>query len=184
MDSHSKDLTPAINFAQHNFDNLQAIIRSSDTKAGVNVTIMIFLAASAMQISKDAVGKLHGHPALVGLSSTLFVLAILGLLVSVVWSFVVVHRVLLPRGARYTTSRKGHDLMWQEHILLHGDNDVYFAAVRAASQEILLKNLTDQSYELAHISKEKMNALAAGRWLSWVGFCSWVVLLGTGVILK
>lgn len=183
MESDDKALEVAIQFARHNFDNHQALIRSSDTKAGVTVTIMVFLAASALQIGKEAVVKLHLHPCLVVLTSVLFVLAAVGLLAAVFWSFIVVFEVLRPRGARFTAPKKGRDLMWQEHVLLHENNEEYFSAVRAAAPELILRNLTDQVYELAHISKEKMHALVRNRWVAWLGFCSWVILVGSGLML-
>ena len=105
MDSDDSNLELAIQFARHNFDNHQALIRSSDTKAGVTVTVMVFLAASALQISKDAVGKLHVQPCIVMVSSALFVLAAAGLLASVLLSFIAVHRVLRP-AERATRLRK------------------------------------------------------------------------------
>ncbi len=182
-DPNHKTLELAIQFARHNFDNHQALIRSSDAKAGVLVTIMVFLAASALQIGKDSVVKLHLQPCLVAWTSTLFVLAAVGLFASVLWSFIVVFRVIRPRGARYTVPQKGHDLMWQEHVLLHEDNEAYFSAVKASDPELILRNLTDQVFELAHISKEKMQAIAKNRGVAWLGFCSWVLLIGSGLIL-
>jgi hypothetical protein len=183
MNSDDKALEIAIQFARHNFDNHQALIRSSDTKAGVMVTIMVFLAASALQIGKDSVVKLHLQPCLVAWTSVLFVLAAVGLFASVLWSFVVVFRVVRPRGARYTVPQKGHDLLWQDHVLLYENNEAYFSAVRAAVPELILRNLTDQVYELSHISKEKMQALAKNRAVVWLGFGSWVILIGSGLIL-
>jgi uncharacterized YccA/Bax inhibitor family protein len=94
----------AIQFARHNFDNHQSLIRSSDTKAGVMVTIAVFLAASALQISKDAVSKLAWSPCSHLLSSLVFVGGSLGLFVSVLWAFVTVLRVLKPRGAQQNSS--------------------------------------------------------------------------------
>ena len=44
QDPENNALELAIQFTRHNFDNHQALIRSSDTKAGVLVTIMVFLA--------------------------------------------------------------------------------------------------------------------------------------------
>jgi hypothetical protein len=183
MDSDIRTPELAIQFARHNFDNHQALIRSSDTKAGVTVTIMVFLAASALQIGKDSVIKLHLQPCRVALASILFLLAAAGLLAAVLWSFVVVFNVLRPRGARYTAPRKGHDLMWQEHVLLHENNEAYFSAVSSATPELILRNLTDQIYELAHISKEKMQALAKNRAVAWLGFVSWIVLISSGLVL-
>ncbi len=183
MEMHDDTLDLQIQFARHNFDNHQALIRASDTKAGVTVTIMVFLAASALQIGKEAVVKLHLQPDLVALTSFLFLLAAVGLLAAVLWSFIVVFEVLRPRGARYTVPQKGRDLMWQDHVLLHENNEAYFFAVRSAASELILRNLTDQVYELAHISKEKISALAKGRGVAWLGFCSWVILIGSGLML-
>src|SRR5258706_10622664 len=159
MASDDPTLDSQIEFARHNFDNHQALIRSSDTKAGVAITVMVFLAASALQISKDAISKLHLHPRSVAFLSVAFVVAALGLLLAVLFSLAMVLRVLHPRGDRYYVApQKDRDLMWQRHVLLHEGNEVYFSAVRAASQELILRNLTDQIFELAHISSEKMEA--------------------------
>jgi hypothetical protein len=177
------NLELAIQFARHSFDNLQTLNRASDTKAGVMVTIMVFLAATALTVSKDAIAKLRLHPCPVAVSSVVFVLASAGLLASVLWTFVAVHRVLRPRGARYTVAQKGQDIMWQDHILLHENNEVYFSAVRAATPELILRNLTNQVFELANISKEKMEALARTRWVALLGFWSWVLTIASGLAL-
>ena len=144
---------------------------------------MVFLAASALQISKEAIGKLHLHPWLPAASSIIFVLANAGLLVSTFLTFVAVHRVLRPRGALYTVPQKGRDLMWQDHVLLHENSDVYFSAVQAAAADLILRNLTNQIYELAHISQEKMDAMTKNRWVMWLGFLSWLILIASGLIL-
>jgi hypothetical protein len=183
MEPHDDTLDRQIQFARHNFDNHQALNRSSDAKAAVTITIMVFLAASALQISKDAVGKLHVQPCAIALESGLFVLAAVGLLVSVLWSFIAVHKVLRPRGARFTSAQKGREILWQDHVLLHQNNEEYFSAVRAAAPELILRNLTDQVFELAHISSEKMRALTNIRQLIWLGFASWVALISSGFVL-
>ncbi len=69
-------------------------------------------------------------------------------------------------------------------MLLHQSNDEYFSAVRAASPELILRNITDQIFELAHISSEKMKALASVRSLAWVGFASWVVVIAAALLLE
>ena len=178
------DLDRQIQFARHNFDNHQALIRSFDAKAGAMATIMLFLAASAVQISKDAVGKLHAQPFRVALYSVFFMLASFGLALSVVWSFIAVQRVLRPRrGVRHTSPEKGHELMWQEHVLLYQNKEEYFSAVRAASPELILHNLTDQIFELADISSDKMRALMNVRGFIWLGFASWGALFASVLLL-
>jgi hypothetical protein len=180
----SLDLDHALQFARHNFDNHQALIRASDTKAAVMVTVMVFLAASALQVCKDVVGKLHTYPCSILMGSAIFVAACTGLLVAVLSMFVVVLRVIKPRGARYTAPRRGQDLLWQEHVLLHATNVDYFSAVKEAPPELILRNFTDQIFELAHISKEKMDALANTRWIIWLAFWSWIVCIASGLNLS
>jgi hypothetical protein len=179
--SDDKSLDTSIAFARHAFDNYQTLIRFSDTKAGLMVTVMVFLAASALQISKDAIGKLHIASCVILMTSIVFVAASFGLLISVVLILITLHRVIRPRGARYYGSpQKGRDLLWQDHIMQYGTNAEYFSAVREASPELILQNLTDQVFELAHISKEKMDALTSSRWIIWLGFWSWVVCILCG----
>jgi protein-S-isoprenylcysteine O-methyltransferase Ste14 len=110
-------------FARHNFDNYQALIRASDAKAGVLVTLMVFLAASSLQVSKDAITKLRWTPCVPLFTSALFVAASVGLALAVIWSLITVQRVLKPRGAaHYVVAQKDRDLMWQDHVLLHQTN--------------------------------------------------------------
>jgi hypothetical protein len=100
--SDDKSLDTSIAFARHAFVNYQTLIRFSDTKAGLMVTVMVFLAASALQISKDAIGKLHIASCAILMTSIVFVAASLGLLISqVVLILITLHRVIRPRGARY-----------------------------------------------------------------------------------
>jgi hypothetical protein len=177
-------LNQQIQFARHNFDNHQALIRASDAKAGVLVTLMVFLAASSLQVSKDAVGKLRWSPCCPLILSALFVVACIGLAVAVIWSLVTVQRVLKPRGAaHYRAPQKDRDLMWQDHVLLHGTNQEYGAAVRGATEELILQNLTNQVFELAHISKEKMDALRGARWAAYLAFISWAGSITSSLIL-
>jgi hypothetical protein len=148
------------------------------------VTVIVFLAASALQISKEAVGRLHSSPCLVLGGSIALAASCAGLLVSVIWTFVAVQRVLRPRGARfYSSAQEGHDLLWQDHVLLHRTNADYYSAVHSAQPELILRNYTDQIFELAHISKEKMDALRGARWVLWLAFLSWIVCIASGLLL-
>ncbi|MGD0570557.1 MAG: hypothetical protein ABSA78_19305 [Candidatus Sulfotelmatobacter sp.] len=173
-----------IQFARHNLDNHQALIRSSDAKAGVLVTVMVFVAASALQVSKDAVTKLQWMSCHGAIISALFLVSSVGLIAAVLWSLVAVQRVLRPRGARhYESAQVDRQLLWQDHVLMHGTPDKYFQALSAAPQELLLQNLTDQIFELAQISREKMDALRGARWAVWMAFWSWAVNIGAALAL-
>jgi hypothetical protein len=179
-----QDLDYQIQFARHNFDNHQALIRSSDAKAAALVTIMVFLAATALQVAKDAVSKLQWHTVGAALTTSVFLLATIALIGAVVGSFLTVQRVLKPRGAsHYEAPQKNRDLMWQDHVLLHEGAGGYLEAVGRAPAQLILENLTDQIFELAHISKAKMDALHGARWKVYLAICSWASSIIAGLIL-
>ncbi len=179
-----QQLNQQILFARHNFDNHQALIRASDAKAGALVTLMVFLAASSLQVSKDAVGKVRWAPCGPLAASVLFVLACFGLALAVIWSLITVQRVLKPRGAaHYTAPQRNRDLMWQDHVVLHGTNQEYGVAVRGATEELMLQNLTDQVFELAHISKSKMDALRGARWAVYLAILAWTGSIASSLVL-
>ena len=113
----SKIVDQQVVFARHDFDNLQALIRASDAKAAVFVMLMIFLAASFLQVAKDAVTKLHWQPCWLALFAMIFLCASSTLLVTILYSFVAVHRVIKPRGAQhYEASAQSQNMMWQDHV--------------------------------------------------------------------
>lgn len=140
------------------------------------VTLFLFLAASALQVIKDATTAMHLRPALVFWLSLAYVISCFGMLIAFsrcVWA---VQGVLRPRGARhYKNPAPGSEMLWQDHVIAHGTNTNYSEAVKKAEPELLLKNLTDQVFELAHISREKMDALQHGRRAIWLGFWCWCV---------
>lgn len=173
-----------IEYARHNFDNLQTIIRFIDTKAAGLITIVIFLAASGIQVAKDAMPALRFSTVPKSSLAMVFVGGCLGFLVSFTWITIYVQRVMTPRGGRnYAEVGVGRDLMWQNHVLLHGSKTIYSDAVQAASPELLLRNVTDQIFELCNISKEKMDAFQQARIGFWPAFCSWLLTIASSILL-
>ena len=173
-----------IQFVRHNFDNYQSLNRASDTKAAVYVTMMVFLAGTSLGVVKDATAKLCWFPSRMALLSGIFLIAVISLFIAILRTFVMVHRVLKTRGPRFDLEgEKTTNLMWQDHILLSPSSVAYFEAVQEASQRTILRNLTDQVFELAHISSEKMDALRSARRASFVAAWSWAALIGFGMIL-
>jgi hypothetical protein len=180
----SADTEKQIQFARHHFDNLQNLIRFVDTKAAALMSIVIFLGASGIQVAKEAISALHFSGGKSSFSGVLFLSGCSGFLLSFAWMVIHVEKVLRPRGARhYPEIKIGQDLMWQDHVLQHGTNTTYFHAVRAASPEILLRNITDQVFELCHISKEKTDAFHRARVCFWVALCSWVLTIVCGILV-
>lgn len=183
-DSTSRDLEQQISFARHNFDNLQSLIRFSDTKAAAIVTIVIFLAASGLQVAKDAIPFVSWRSYRYVLASVLALFAGVIFLGSFGLIIVMAQNVLRPRGARhYRLPKAGVDFMWQDHVISHQTNEAYGATVKASTPELILRNVTDQVFELATISKEKMDALVKARLAIWCAFTSWVVGVITCMLL-
>jgi hypothetical protein len=84
---------------------------------------MVFLAASSLQVSRDAITKLRWTLCVPLFTSGLFVVASVGLALGVVSSLITVQRALKPRGAaHYVVPQKDRDSMWQDHVLLHQTN--------------------------------------------------------------
>jgi hypothetical protein len=179
--SHAAD---QFTFARHAFDNYQALIRSVDAKAGALLALAVFLGASLFPIMKDAIPQLRPCPAVLLTLSIAFAASGGAFLLSFLSILHSISGVIRPRGARfYKEMNKMQDLLWQEHIVKHPDNVSYFEAVSNAPLPVLLRNFTDQVFELAHISKEKMGALNNGfRSLYWL-LVSWLINLCSGLIL-
>ena len=151
-----------IDFAWHNFEDQQAIIRAADLKAGYLVTFLLFFGASTVPLGKDVIPKLEWFTPIADIASGLYLLTYLGLVVGFVWSLVLISRVLTPRIARHhQTPREGSELLYYEHVTRHKDSGQYFEAVSHASPERILRNITDQVFELALICKVKMDSLRA-----------------------
>jgi hypothetical protein len=94
------------------------------------------------------------------LASVLYILTYLCLTVGFVWSLVLISRALTPRIARHHQSpREGSELLYYEHVLRHKDSGAYYEAMSKASPEQMLRNITDQVFELSVICKAKLDNL-------------------------
>jgi|ERR1700730_8255722 hypothetical protein len=165
MDSSEKALSiteEQLDFAWHNFEDQQGIIRAADLKAGYLVTFLLFFGASTVPLGKDVIPKLQWLSPIGDLASGLYILTYTGLVVGFVWSLVLISHVLTPRIARHHQSpREGSELLYYEHVIRHRDSGQYFEAVSQAGPERLLRNVTDQVFELSLICKVKMDSLRA-----------------------
>jgi hypothetical protein len=175
-------LDAQIQFARHNFDNHQNLIRFADAKAAAFLTLLVFLGASSFPVAKDAVPKLRFVIGGGALSSVFYLLSCLLFLTGFFWTLSLVYLVIRPRGARfYGSARPGHELMFFAHVTLHSSHEDYFTAVSSASPELLLENLTDQVFELTKICQEKMDFLNRARYPMFLAFCSWAANLVMGL---
>jgi hypothetical protein len=148
MDSTGKALSTTeeqIEFAWHNFEDQQAIIRAADLKAGYLVPFLLFFGASTIPLDMVVVPKLRWADAVGVVASGLYILTYLWLTVGFVWSLILISRALTPRIARHHQSpREGSELLYYEHVLRHKDSGKYYEAVSKAGPEQMLRNITDQ----------------------------------------
>ena len=149
-----------LDFAWRNFEDQQAIIRASDLKAGYLVTFLLFFGASTIPLGKEVFPKLSWHADVAGIVCVLYLATYAALVLGFVWSLYLISHVLMPRIARHHQSpRQGSELLYYEHIIRHANSEEYFAAMASASPEQLLRNVTDQVFELAQICKSKVDNL-------------------------
>lgn len=170
----------AISFSRHSLDNFQALIRATDTKTAALVTILVFMGASVAPIAKDAVTHASkGMP----VRSYLFCVSGFCFILALGFVLFFVRQVLRPRGARHYKPGSAARILWQDHVTAFADNEVYFNAVASAEDVTLLRNLTDQVFELAHISSEKMNAFQKATSAGTLCFAFWLVNIATALLL-
>ena len=183
--SQSAPLDEQIAFARHNFENQQSTIRAVDTKVGAVLTILFIVTVIAIPIGKEAIPKLHwAMGAGVAAMSTVFLAGSFVFVLGVLRSLMLVVHVVRPRGVsgRSVTNAPGK-LLFYKHVLAHRDPNEYFKAVSDASPELLLRNLTDQVFELARICQEKMDALDALKFPLMCALYSWALIVALGISL-
>jgi hypothetical protein len=149
-----------IEFAWHNFEDQQAIIRAADLKAGYLVPFLLFFGASTIPLGTEVVPRLRFGDTHGVIAAGLYILTYVWLTVGFVWSLVLISRAMTPRIARHHQSpRAGSELLYYEHVLRHKDSAAYYEAISKAGPEQLLRNITDQVFELSLICKLKLENL-------------------------
>jgi hypothetical protein len=69
---------------------------------------------------------------------------------------------MTPRAKKqHTEPKPGANLLFFGHVTKFENSDHYFEAVAKAEPEQLLRNITDQIFELAQIAKAKLDSLKA-----------------------
>jgi hypothetical protein len=188
MDENEKSRSTTeeqIEFAWHNFEDQQAIIRAADLKAGYLVPFLLFFGASTVPLGTEVVPKMRWADGAGMIAATLYILTYAWVTVGFVWSLLLLSRAMTPRIAKHhSTPREGSELLYYEHVLRHKDHDAYFQALRNAGPDQMLRNITDQVFELSHICKAKLDNLrgfaASFKWtvVAWcvstaIGF--WII---------
>jgi hypothetical protein len=149
-----------IEFAWHNFEDQQAIIRAADLKAGYLVPFLLFFGASTIPLGTEVVPRMRWGDTAGLIASVLYILTYAWLIVGFVWSLTLISRAMTPRIAKHhQTPQKGSALLYYEHVLLHKDSTEYYQAMSTSGPEQMLRNITDQVFELSKICKAKLDNL-------------------------
>lgn len=149
-----------INFAWRNFEDQQAIIRAADLKAGYLVTFLLFFGASTIPLGEEVMPKLHWIAGWKGFATAAYLLTYTVQMLAFVRSLYLISHVLTPRvSGHHQTPHKGSDLLYYEHVIRHKDSNEYYEALAQSSSQRILRNITDQVFQLAHICKAKIDCL-------------------------
>ena len=150
-----------LHFAWKNFEDQQAIIRAADLKAGYLVTFLLFFGASTIPLGREVLPKLRWE-GVGGLASGVYAFSYILSVMGFVWSMYLISHVMTPRVAKHHKEIKpGADLLYFGHVARFESSEKYFEAVSRAEPELLLRNVTDQIFELSQIAKVKMDNLRA-----------------------
>lgn len=162
-----------INFAWRNFEDQQAIIRAADLKAGYLVTFLLFFGASTIPLGEDVIPRLHWFIGWKGFITVIYLVTYTGQMLAFVRSLYLISQVLTPRlTPQHSAVHKGSDLLYYEHVLHHKDSNHYYEALSQASSQRILRNITDQVFQLSHICKSKIDCLR-----EFAGSFKWTLFL-------
>ena len=174
-----------ISFAKFSFDNQQSLIRFADAKTGAYATFMLFLATTTFTIAKDVLPKLRWVWSGGLLSSAIFLLGLGIFGGAFIWAFIHFFRVVSPRQPKhYESSRVGHEILYYEHVAAHRDMKEYRSAISGASPDLVLQNIADQVFELAHICQRKMRGLSDARIPMSIALGTWAITSFLGLWIE
>ena len=180
-DSELELVGKRLGFAWKNFEDQQAIIRAADLKAGYLVTFLLFFGASTIPLGKEVLPRLRWATGAEAFASGLYAITYLVFAVGFVWALYLISHVLTPRIARHhARPPAGKELLYYEHVARYPESAAYYDAMAKASPEEMLRNVTDQVYELAMICKVKVDSLRAFSQTFKVTLVAWFVSTGAG----
>lgn len=180
-ETEQEAMTARLGFAWKNFDDQQAIIRAADLKAGYLVTFLLFFGASTIPLCKEVLPKLRWSGMAEILASGIYAVTYLIFAIGFVLALYLISHVLTPRIARHHAKPSdGRELLYYEHVVRHPNSAAYFEAMAKVSPEEMLRNVTDQVYELAMICKLKVDSLRAFSQAFKITLVAWFLSTGLG----
>jgi len=170
-----------VGFAWKNFDDQQAIIRAVDLKAGYLVTFLLFFAASTIPLGQQVLPRLRWGSGGEKAMCSLYVGTYAVFLMAFMWALYLISHVLTPRIARHHAKPPdGRELLYYEHVARYPNNADYSEAMAKVGLEEMLRNVTDQVYELSLICKVKVDGLRAFSHAFKITLAAWFVSTAAG----
>lgn len=174
QETKATDIGAQIQFARHTYENHQSVIRQVDGKAAFVLTLLIFLSYTAFSFIKESLAKVSwtgaSHRVLGALLIVITVVFLAGLLATLIS----MQRVVSPRVGR-GKFQSGQNLFFSSDIVAYDGRDAYFAALRAAPDDLLLQNLAHQVYEISLITEAKLQCLRHSNRLIVFCICCWTI---------
>src|SRR5260370_9692819 len=171
-----------VGYAWKNFEDQQAIIRAADLKAGYLVTFLLFFGASTVPLGKEVLPALRWVSAREIAASGLYAASYLVFALGFARALYLISHVLTPRIARHhARPADGRELLYYEHVIRYENSTPYFEAMERVSPEEMLRNVTDQEYELEMICKAKVDSLRTFSQAFKITLMAWFISTGVGV---
>ena len=161
-----------VEFLQYAHQDLQAMIRLLDAKAGVFVTLLVFLIAGVLPLVKDVSARLvwTGPTKFI---SWAYAISFLTMILVFVATVIAVHYVIRPRSSDRPGIMRG--VMFYADVLGHSGPEHYDHIAKEVSDEALLKDLTTGIFNLSRIVERKTRALHIAKWPTLATFVVWAV---------
>jgi hypothetical protein len=170
-----------VEFAWKNFEDQQAIIRAADLKAGYLVTFLLFFGASTIPLGKEVLPDLRWAKLTQDVVSGLYAVSYAIFAVGFVYALYLISHVLMPRIARHHAKPKdGRELLYYEHVVRFESSTAYYEAMARVNSDEMLRNVTDQVYELSMICKVKVDSLRAFSLAFKITLVAWFISTATG----
>ena len=170
-----------VEYAWKNFEDQQATIRAADLKAGYLVTFLLFFGASTIPLGRQVLPALRWTQTGEILASAVYAASYLVFALGFVWALYLISHVLTPRIARHHAKPKdGRELLYYEHVVRFESSAAYYEAMARVNPEDMLRNVTDQVYELAMICKAKVDSLRAFSQAFKITLVAWFVSTAVG----
>lgn len=139
-------------FALESFKNIQELIRFIDQKSGAVLLVAGLILTVFLELSKALVLNLN-NPSYAGLFTFTFGVSTALLLIYVI--YLSIFKILIPRLAKHYV---GSDLslIYFNHLASMIDKTVVFEQFNKLNGDSILKNLTDQIFEISKILDTKI----------------------------